>query len=181
MDIGIISKRYAKALLAYAVECKAEDEVYQQMLTLCHSFMQVKELQPALINPVIDNATKISLLRQAAGGSLHAVNERFIELVFNQHRDRYLLFIFHSFIGLYRKFKHIVVGKLTTAVPLDEQIEQRLQRMVANATGGSVVEFNVKVDEEIQGGFILQLDNLRMDASIKGQLQQMKKQLCEHV
>ena len=34
-----------------------------------------------------------------------------------------------------------------------------------------------KVDESIIGGFILQLDNQRMDASVKGQLRQIKAEL----
>ena len=50
--------------------------------------------------------------------------------------------------------------------------------MVAQAVKGTV-EFNVQVDKELLGGFILQLDNQRMDASVKGQLRQLKAELLK--
>jgi len=48
--------------------------------------------------------------------------------------------------------------------------------MVAQAVKGTV-EFDLSVDEEILGGFILQLDNQRMDASVKGQLRKLRAEL----
>lgn len=176
MYIGPIAKRYAKALLAYAIECKAEAEVYEQAFSLCRTLMQVKELQRAMLNPVLDRTAKVDLLRTASGGAFHPVCERFIGLLFQQRRERYLLFILASFISLYRREKEIYVGQLTTAVPLDKATEEHLRAMVAQAVKGSV-EFDLSVDEEILGGFILQLDNQRMDASVKGQLRQLRAEL----
>lgn len=176
MYIGTVAKRYAKALWEYALECKAEDEVYQQMLSLCRSFMQVKELQQALVNPVIDHTAKTALLCQAAGGALHPVCERFVALVFHQHRERYLLFISASFVTLYRQKKNIYVGHLTTAVPLDKPTEEHLHALIAKAVNGTV-EFDTHVDDRLIGGFILQLDNRQMDASVRGQLRQIQAEL----
>lgn len=176
MDIGTVSMRYAKALLQYAEECKAEECVYEQAVTMLRSLVEVKELQAALINPVINRTTKMDLLSKAAGNTLNPINERFLHLVFDQHRERQLIFILHSFISRYRKRKNILVGKLTTAVPLNPSVIERLRHEVTNSTKGTV-EFEIKVDETIQGGFILQLDNQRMDASIKGQLALMRKNL----
>lgn len=178
MYIGPIARRYAKALLAYATECKAEAKVYEQVFTLCSTLARVDDLQRALLNPVLERTAKVSLLRTASGGEFHPVCERFIELVFQQHRERYLLFILASFIALYRREKGIYVGQLTTTVPLDKDTEERLRTLVAKAVKGTV-EFNVQVDKELLGGFILQLDNQRMDASVKGQLRRLKAELLK--
>ena len=51
--------------------------------------------------------------------------------------------------------------------------------MVSNATQDASVEFDTKVDETIQGGFILQLDDQRMDASVKGQLRYLREELMK--
>lgn len=176
MDIGTISSRYAKALLRYALECKAEESVYQQALVLSRTMMQVRELDKALLNPVLDKATKLSLLTEAAGGTSHEAFIRFIDLLFRQRRERYLLFILHSFVNLYRRHQRIYVSQLVTAVPLDEMTEQRLRDMIAKATTGTV-ELDIQVNQDILGGFILQWDNLRLDASVKGQLRQVRKEL----
>ena len=41
MDVGVISMRYAKALLEYAAANKVEDEIYMEMLMLSHSFVEL--------------------------------------------------------------------------------------------------------------------------------------------
>ena len=37
MDIGVISTRYARALLKSATDAKLEEQVYQEMMTLAKS------------------------------------------------------------------------------------------------------------------------------------------------
>ena len=38
MEVGILSMRYAKAIIEYAQEKGLEDRLYQEFLTLSHSF-----------------------------------------------------------------------------------------------------------------------------------------------
>ena len=44
MNTGVVSMRYAKALLAYAKEQGAEDAIYRNMLQLMATLQQVKEV-----------------------------------------------------------------------------------------------------------------------------------------
>ena len=44
MDIGVISVRYARALIKAALGMKLEDQVYQEMQTLFKSYIDVPEL-----------------------------------------------------------------------------------------------------------------------------------------
>ena len=53
MYIGVVSMRYAKALLAYADDAKVEDAVYREALLLKDSYAQVPELRQAMDNPVL--------------------------------------------------------------------------------------------------------------------------------
>ena len=43
MDLGVISVRYARALLKAATEQKQEQRVYEEMQTLANSFIQIPE------------------------------------------------------------------------------------------------------------------------------------------
>ena len=45
MDIGVISVRYARALIKSAISMKLEDQVYQEMQTLYKSYIDVPELR----------------------------------------------------------------------------------------------------------------------------------------
>ena len=66
MYIGVISMRYAKALLAYADEKGTEDTVYEEAGILADSFSRIPELRQALDNPVLPAETFIGNRRISA-------------------------------------------------------------------------------------------------------------------
>ena len=68
MDLGIISTRYANALLLFAEEKGEPKQVYQETTTLAHSFLAVPALQQAMTNPVLSVECKSRLLLTAACG-----------------------------------------------------------------------------------------------------------------
>ena len=53
MDIGLISVRYALALLKGAKEANNETEVYNCMRSLFNAFLEVKPLREAMNNPTL--------------------------------------------------------------------------------------------------------------------------------
>lgn len=68
MDIGIVSMRYAKALMEYAKSTGTEDRLYTEMRTLSRSFRKHPDLRAALENPVLPVQEKFSLICTAAVG-----------------------------------------------------------------------------------------------------------------
>lgn len=169
MDIGVISVRYARALIKSATEAKHEDQVYKEMQTLMASFLEVPELRFTIDNPMLDKGTKRQLLETACGKGLTELTQRFIALVLQEGRESTLQFMAASYITLYRKQKNITRGRLITATPVSAETEQRMRKMVESRTNGTV-EFESEVNPEIIGGFILEYDTYRMDASVKTKL-----------
>ena len=100
MDIGIISSRYAKSLLAYATEEKKEERLYREMEMLSQSYQEVRELSATLSNPVLDKVTKLELLNTAAGGDTSKVFKRFVQLVIKNGRMEMMPFIARSYLTL---------------------------------------------------------------------------------
>lgn len=176
MDLGVISVRYARALLKCSVESKVEDQVYQEMQTLAESYINVPELRRAIDNPMIARDKKAELIKVAAGGQVCKVTERFIALVLQEVRESAIQFIANAFVTLYRQQKNITRGKLTTAVPVSDAVQQKMRKMVESRTQGTV-EFSTEVNPDIIGGFVLEYDTYRMDTSVKSQLSKILKQL----
>lgn len=176
MDIGVISVRYARALLKCSVESKVEDQVYQEMQTLAESYIAVPELRRTIDNPMMGRDKKAEVLKAAAGGNVSEITVRLIDLVLNEGRENMVQFIANSYITLYRQQKNIIRGRLTTAVAVSDAMEQKMRQMVEKRTNGTV-EFTTDVDPEILGGFILEYDTYRMDTSVKSQLSNILKQL----
>jgi F-type H+-transporting ATPase subunit delta len=76
MYIGVISMRYAKALLAYADEKGTEDTVYEEAGILADSFSRIPELRQALDNPVLPAETKLKLICECRHYSNESNEER---------------------------------------------------------------------------------------------------------
>ena len=176
MDIGVISVRYARALLKSATELKIEEQVYKEMQTLTQSYLKVPQLRFTIDNPMLEKEKKEMLLTTASGGNISPLTQRFIALVLNEGRESTINFMAASYLTLYRKQNNITRGRLITAVPVTPQIEQRMRQKVESRTKGKV-EFLTEVNPEIIGGYILEYDTYRLDASIQNQLRSILKQL----
>ena len=175
MNTGVISVRYAKALLEYAQAQGVEDKVYGEMKTLAARFAQVPDLRRSVENPVLDADTKIGLLQEAVGKK-NASKEllRFFRLVLEKKREKFLQFMILSYIDLYRESKNILIGQLTTAVP-SPSLVRSLKEKAEKLTGGTV-ELETTVNPDIIGGYVIELAGNRVDASIANQLKRVEQQ-----
>ena len=180
MDIGIISMRYAKALMEYAKStgAGAEETLYKEFRMLDRSFRKHPDLRMALENPILTTREKLTLT--AAVGDAPAGREftRFITLVLKNRRENFLQYICLSFLDLYRKDKHIGVGKLITAVSVSREVWGRIHDSASSLLHASM-ELQTEVDPSIEGGFIFDINDFRLDASIATQLKKVKRQFID--
>ena len=178
MNTGAISMRYARALLMFANEAGVAAKVYQEALTLRKSFRQVPELKSAMEKPVMTRENKYRVLIQAAGGEITKQMQKFIDLVLQEKREKFLVGINQAFIDLYRKQEKIRVGRLTTAVPIAPEEVERIRKIVVESAGGTA-EFATMVDPSIEGGFIFEINTYRLNASVADQMRRIKQQFIE--
>ena len=176
MDIGVISVRYARALLKSSTDAKIEDSVYKDMQILAKSYIDVPELRFTIDNPMLSKDSKENLLVTAAGGNVCELTKNFISLVLKEGREGIMQFMANSYITLYRKQKNVIRGKLITAAAVSDDTEQKMRQMVESNTNGTV-EFETEVEPDLIGGFILEYDTYRMDASVKSKLNGILTQL----
>ncbi len=169
MDIGVISVRYARALLKSATDQQLEDAVYQEMQLLAKSYLDVPQLRQTIAGPMLSKDKKETLLLTAVGGSATPLTKAFIQLVLKEGREPVMQFIANSYVTLYRQQKNIIRGRLITAAQVSAQTEQKMRQMVESKTNGTV-EFETEVNPDLIGGFILEYDTFRMDASVKTKL-----------
>ncbi len=169
MDIGVISVRYARALLKSATEQKLDETVYQEMQLLAKSYVDVPQLRHTIDNPMLSKDKKEMLLLTAVGGQPTELTKAFIQLVLREGREPVMQFIANSYVTLYRQQKNVIRGRLITAARVSPETEQKMRQMVESKTNGTV-EFETEVNPDIIGGFILEYDTYRMDASVKAKL-----------
>ena len=169
MDIGVISVRYARALLKSATDAKIETAVYKEMQTMAKTYAEVPQLRQTIDNPMLSKDTKQQLLLTAVGEKPCELTKAFISLVLKEDRENVMQFIANSYVTLYRQQKNVIRGRLITAAAVSPATEQKMRQMVESKTNGTV-EFETEVNPDIIGGFILEYDSYRMDASVKSKL-----------
>lgn len=177
MEIGVISVRYARALLKSATEAQLDEQVYGEMQTLAQSYIRVPELRFTIDNPMLAKSRKAELLLSACGGKgVSQLTSRFIALVLKEGREKVMQFMANSYVTLYRKQKNITCGRLITATAVSPATEEKMRQMVERKTQGTV-EFQTEVNPELIGGFVLEYGTYRMDASVQSQLRNILTQL----
>ena len=169
MDIGVISVRYARALLKSATDAKIEADVYKEMQTMAKTYAEVPQLRQTIDNPMLSKDTKQTLLLTSVGEKPCELTKAFISLVLKEDRENVMQFIANSYVTLYRQQKNVIRGRLITAAAVSPATEQKMRQMVESKTNGTV-EFETEVNPDIIGGFILEYDTYRMDASVKSKL-----------
>ena len=180
MDIGIVSMRYAKALMEYVKSTGTEETMYAEMRMLTRSFEKHPDLREALDNPILTIREKFALICTAAVGDAPAGREftRFITLVLKNKREFFLQYIALSFLKLYRNDKHIGVAKLITAVPVSRDVWERIRSSASHLLHAEM-ELQTEVDPSIEGGFVFDINDFRLDASIATQLKRVKQQFID--
>lgn len=179
MDVGVLAVRYAKALLDYALGEGVAEEVYSRMNVLGDCFAANPALSSTLEDPLLSRQEKLDLLSVASGdGKVKEVLENFFSLVIERRRENYLRSAALSYIDLYRKEKGIAVVRITTAVPLEKEMEEKILAKVSGMLGKRI-ELLKSVDPAIEGGFIFDIDDYRMDASVAAQLRRIRRSLLD--
>lgn len=179
MNRGLVAVRYAKAVLEYAAENGKDGAVYEKMLRFERNLGAMPELREALENPLVTHDEKKQLVFTASGVTKGDIFSRFIAVVFANHREELFRSIALSYITQYRKAHRISVVKLVSVAPMDEFILERIKLDVERRMGGSV-ELETSIDESLVGGFVFQINDVRVDASVKRQLDVIRQEFVQN-
>ncbi|MDR2801730.1 MAG: F0F1 ATP synthase subunit delta [Prevotellaceae bacterium] len=175
MNDGHIAKRYAKALLEYAAARGEDAALYGRMKSLAELVATTPRLLETVSSPMVSYADKLQLLCGAAGATAESSFRRFAQLLLENRREHLIRNIALSYVTLYRATRHIGKVLLVSVEPLPDAVIERIRSRAERQTKGAV-EIENRIDPSIKGGFIFQIDDLRLDASVAGQLEKVRRQ-----
>ena len=177
MDNGLIPRRYAKALYKFALEKGATKEIYVLSKRVVDAFRNNPDLQKVLSNPFVSDEDKENLLLAASGEKDNEIFKQFVLLIISQKRVEYAQAMMLAYRDIYRKENHISQARITTAVKLDDARMKKLRKLVEDAFKDSEIEFTEAIDPSLIGGFVIDVDSVRMDASLSNELEQLRQTL----
>lgn len=174
MDITIISKRYAKALFDLAIELKKLERIKEDVLLIQQVIKESPEFLRLLKSPIIPAGKKNKIIAAVFKDKLDVLTFKFLQLVTRKEREILLDAISLSFIKMYKDYHNIITIKLTASTKIDEQSKKDLIKLLADDTK-KTIELIEETDKSLIGGFVLSMDDKKYDASIRHQLERLKK------
>jgi F-type H+-transporting ATPase subunit delta len=168
------ASRYAKSLLDLATEKGQLEECKADMALIASTIEENREFSILLNSPIINTEKKLAIINEIFVGKIGEITFAFLRIITSKRREGILAAIASSFLSLYNKQKNIFVASIVSATALDEGTRKELVTKIEEVTGGSV-EITEKIDPELIGGFVLNVDNKQFNGSIAYQIGQLRR------
>ncbi len=173
-----VARRYAVALMAVAEEQKAIDGIAADLASVRDTASASRELRVLIASPVVSAGKKRAVLREIFASRIGRVSMAFLDLLVAKQREDLLIEIAEQFEALRDEKLGIVTADVTAATQLGPEQERRLGGGLEHYTGKRV-RLRVVLDREIKGGLLVRIGDTVLDASVRRQLEVLRKRFAE--
>jgi len=175
-----IAVRYAKSLHDLAIEQNKLERVMEDVKAF-NGLLENRDFLLFIKSPVIQHKRKSELMEKMLADKFDALTMAFLRILFHKGREKYMAEVAREFLTLYKKNKGISTVKLTTASPWSDVAVKALEaKLKALGITGDLIEFHSKVDADIVGGFILEVDDLVYDAALSHKLDTLRREFVHN-
>jgi F-type H+-transporting ATPase subunit delta len=175
-----LAGRYAKSLIDLAVEQDQLDEVYADVKWLQRVFKSNPDFEAVLRSPIIKPEKKEKIIEAVTESRVGTLTSAFIRLLVRKGRELNLSEIVNAFIEQFNKIRNIHRVKITTAVPVSDELKNSIVNKVKSSSAMQSIELETVVNDELIGGFVLEVGGNIIDASILRDLKDIKKQFMDN-
>lgn len=170
-----IARSYAAALFDLAVEQRVLEEVYSNMMLIGSVLAENPELHKVLSSPVLRNIHKAGILEALFNQHIKPLTMRFLHLLIKANRGPMLKGITQQFDLLYKVHHGIVSVAFRSAAEVSGEIKQRVIAGLERDLGKKV-EMVASIDPKLIGGYVIQVEDKRYDASVRAKLNKLDRQ-----
>lgn len=171
-----IASRYAKSLIDLAMEQGKLDRVLED-ITMFVKATKNRDLVLLLKSPLVKPDKKEKVMDALFKDKIDPLTHSFIQIIIRKGRESQLSDIAQEFINQYRVLKGISIVNIVSAEPLSQDTIESIRKKLEESklTQGNI-EFTTSVDKELIGGFVISFEDKLYDASVKSQLNELRKE-----
>lgn len=173
--MAVAQRIYANALFGAAKEKDRLEEVRDELHAFAEAVEEVPELRALLANPQIDSRVKTEALTSVLADADELVRN-FLLLVAEKGRTDELDEMVKEFDALVGAEEGILDVELTTAVELSEDEAAKILGQIEQVSGRRL-RASRRVEPALIGGFVLRAGSYRADASVRGRLERLRREL----
>jgi len=177
MSVFKVASRYAKSLIDLASEQGSLETVKADMDSFIAVLKSSTDLQAVFAKPIVPLDKKKNILDALFKDKINPNILAFFKIMINKGRGEIVYATSQEFIREYNEVKGIV--KATSAAPLSEANLAAMKDVLAKETNAQVILIN-KVDHSLIGGFVVNIGDRQIDASIAGKLNKLERYLNQN-
>ena len=169
------ASRYAKALLELAIDQKKIDSILGDMVFLLEVSSESKDFELLVNSPLVKSDKKIEIF-ELIFEQFEKESMDFIKLITNNRRESMLPAIAASFDMLVKDHRGIVPVTIITASKMDSETRDALLTKIKSSVKGEL-ELTERIDESLIGGFLVEMGDIQIDATVLNQFNNLKQRL----
>ena len=171
-----IAEVYARSLFEVAMEHDVLDRIHDELGEFADALDEDRNLQVFFFSPYFSSEEKKDAIAKVVkGADEHFV--RFLELLAERHRMPVLFRIRRELDALWADENRLLPVTITSAVELDDRTVRQIQKEIEDKTGRKT-ELTTKVDPDVLGGLAMQVGNKIIDATVRGRLERLRRQVA---
>lgn len=174
--MAVVSRTYAQAIFDAAREQDRLESVREELDDFVATLHEVPELDALLRNPQLDPATKSEVLDKLTADSDELVRN-FLRVIAARGRGGQIEEIVREFDALYAAEEKVLNVELATAYELSDDDAREIISQIEKASGRTV-EAKRSVEPDLIGGIVLKAGSLRVDSSVRGRLNRLRRELA---
>ncbi len=177
--MAVVDLRYARALDEVVVAQQlSRDAVKAQLTDFLAAFEASAPLREILKDPSIPEDQKLRVLDALAQrlGLYRAVRNLLAVMIRNLRLEE-LRQVIAAYLQRADADTGVAEAEVTSAHPLDAAGRQSLERSILQLAGSISVRATYREDPSLLGGAVIRLGSSVYDGSVRGQLEQMKRQM----
>jgi F-type H+-transporting ATPase subunit delta len=171
------AQRYATAAFTVASE-QGDYDLWLSTLEELTRILAMPSARVVFISPTVDAADKRAALDRLLPNATPNIRN-FLHIVAERDRLDEVPGMAEALRDLINKQRGIVTAEVTTAVPLDAQLEQVVAQRLASylQREPSQVSIRARVDPNIIGGVVARVGDRVIDDSVRGRLDRLRRTL----
>jgi ATP synthase F1 delta subunit len=171
-----IAQVYARSLFQVAQEHDELDEIHEQLGEFADALDESRDLQVFFFSPYFSSNEKTDGVEKVVDGG----NERFVnflKLVAERHRMPAVFRIRREFDRMWREENKLLEVRITSAVDIDDDLVKSIGSRIEEQTGQRI-DIDANVDPDVIGGLVLRVGNMVLDASVRGRLERLRREVA---
>lgn len=168
-------RKYAKAIFEIAQEEEKLVEYGDELKAAREGIESVPQAMEFFSNPQVDPKQKKELLQKCFKKELSKNVYHFLLLLVDKHRFVLFPAIVDEYRVLSNEARGILIADVTTVAPASKKqkaIADKLEQIT-----GKKVELRLHEDKSLIGGVVVKIGDRRIDGSVAGRLETMKRKL----